>query len=309
MIIGSRDSALALWQAGWVIHQLENQDSSLELIIKKIKTQGDKILDVPLARVGGKGLFVKEIESALLAGEIDLAVHSLKDLPTDLPDGLVLIAVSEREDARDVLVSRRGLTLEELPSGSRVGTSSLRRSAQLLHYRPDLEMVNLRGNLDTRLRKAATEAYDAVVVAAAGVLRLGLESQITQYIPLEICLPAVGQGVLGIEIRADDACAQRLLTPINDLGTYQAALAERAFLRTLEGGCQVPIGAYAEVVEGRLRLTGMVASLDGRKIIREDKTGSAAEAEHVGESLAQELLERGAGRLLSDQRALQGTLN
>jgi hydroxymethylbilane synthase len=308
-VVGSRESQLALRQADWLVNRVREAGSNSEFEIRKIRTQGDRAVDVPLDRIEGKGFFVKEIESALLRGEIDLAVHSLKDLPTELPEGLVIAAVSPRIDPGDVLVSRLGLGLDALPPGAKVGTSSLRRAAQLRHHRPDLQVVDLRGNVDTRLRKAATEAYDAIVIAAAGLLRLGLESQVTEHLPLDVCLPAIGQGVLAVEIRASDARARDLLQPIDDAETRMAILAERAFLCRLGGGCLVPVGAYAERRGANLTIAGMVACGDGSAVIRGERSGPADEPERLGEELATELLGRGAGELLREQRELEAKSN
>jgi len=301
IVIGSRGSALALQQARWVRNELQASHPQLAFELKIIKTTGDKILDVPLARIGDKGLFTKEIEAALIRGEIDLAIHSLKDLPTDVPAELELGAVTKRENAHDVLISREGLTLKKLPSGACVGTSSLRRVAQLKHCRPDFELVSLRGNLDTRLRKLEEQSLDGIVVAAAGVIRLGLTDRITEEIPFSVSLPAVGQGALGIEVRKDnlDPVVSELVSTLNDEATYRVCLAERSFLRALGGGCQVPIGAYGVVDGQAVSLQGVVASLDGEKLLRGSVSGPIEESEALGEKLAKELLEQGAGEIMS----------
>jgi hydroxymethylbilane synthase len=275
----------------------------LAVTLETIRTTGDKILDVPLAQVGGKALFVKEIEEALLDRRVDLAVHSRKDVPTDLPAGLTIPAVTEREDPLDVLISRTGATLKDLPSGARVGTSSLRRQAQLLHHRPDVAIVGLRGNLDTRLRKLQSEGLDAIVLAAAGVKRLGWTDRITEFLSPDICLPAIGQGALGIEMQEPRAesrepRAPQIVKVLDHRETHAAVLAERAFLRRLEGGCQVPFAAHAEVAGGRLLLRGLVASPDGAHLVRGERCGTQDEAEATGIALAEDLLSRGAAEIL-----------
>jgi hydroxymethylbilane synthase len=283
---------LALWQARWVSAQLAALGH--ECRIEIVKTTGDKITDVPLAKVGTKGLFTKEIEEALLDGRADLAVHSLKDLPTELPAGLVLAAVPEREDPRDAVV---GKPLADLPPGARVGTSSLRRSAQLRKLRPDLVIESVRGNLDTRLRKLDEGQYDAILLAAAGLKRLGWSDRIAEILPVETMCPAVGQGALAIETRASGAGFDAVQA-IDHAETHAAVLAERGVLGALGGGCQVPIGAYATVEGGRLRLLGLVASPDGDEAIRGESQGIASEAENLGRALGNDLLERGARRIL-----------
>lgn len=297
--IGTRGSALALWQAEWVRSQLTAAHQGLRVELVTIKTQGDKILDVPLAKVGGKGLFVKEIEDALLVGRVDLAVHSVKDMPAQLPSGLHMAAMPLREDPRDVLVMREGSGFTDLPPGARVGTSSLRRAAQLLHLRADLKIEMLRGNLDTRLRKLETQGFHAVVLAAAGMKRMGLSGLITQYLEPEVMLPAVGQGALGIETRTEDPTTNELVAGLAHLPTMEAVRAERAFLRRLQGGCQVPIGGYATLEGGRLALTGMVADLQGRRVIRRVLRGETRQAEELGESLAETVLSAGGAEILA----------
>ena len=300
VLIGTRGSSLALAQAGWVKAALEKQSPNLTLSLKIIKTSGDKITDVPLAAVGGKGLFVKEIEEALLQREIDLAVHSMKDVPDRIPPELHLGAVTRREDARDVLVSRSGLSLANLPPGSRLGTGSLRRTAQLLQARPDLTVAPLRGNLDTRLRKLKAGEVDAIVVAAAGLKRLGWENEITEWLDPEVLLPAVGQGALGIECRREDARIQELIRPLNDPDTETAVISERALLHRLEGGCQVPLAAHGALFGGRLRLRALVASLDGKRILRGEESGRGDQAREIGVRLAERLLDQGAGAILEE---------
>ncbi|MFQ5598816.1 MAG: hydroxymethylbilane synthase [Nitrospiria bacterium] len=294
--IGSRGSKLALWQAEWVRSRLKAQ--GIESEICHIQTSGDKILDVPLAKVGGKGLFVKEIEEALLREEIDMAVHSMKDLPSALPDGLHIAAVTQREDPRDALVSREGLALADLPQGARVGTSSLRRQAQLLSLRPDLKIGALRGNLNTRLKKLKEGRFDAILLAAAGLHRLGWREQITEYLPTEHFLPAIGQGALGIECRKDDPEVQEMILPLNHSETSMTVKAERAMLDRLEGGCQVPIGGHATLSDGNITLMGLVAGLDGKVIVRENQSLPYLEAGGLGVSVAEALLAKGARSIL-----------
>lgn len=272
----------------------------LRIELQVIKTIGDKILDVPLAKVGGKGLFVKEIEDALLDRSVDLAVHSMKDVPSELPTGLLIGAIPQREDPRDVLVSRHGAGLAELPPEAVVGTSSLRRAAQLKRLRPDLEIQNLRGNLDTRLRKVRDGAYEAIVLAAAGLHRMGWEEHITAYFDPAEFLPAVGQGAIGIEIRSDDESLHQLLRDLHHPATALAVKAERSFLQELEGGCQVPIGGYARIMGESVELTGLVCSLDGREMHRITRTARLEMAASLGIDLAREILEAGAGRILDD---------
>lgn len=304
--IGTRGSQLALWQANHVAERLRAAFAGLSVRLETIKTTGDRILDVPLAAIGGKSLFVKEIEEALLEGRVDLAVHSMKDVPVDLPPGLIIAAVTEREDPSDVLISRTGARLKDLPSGARVGTSSLRRQAQLLHCRPDLAVVGLRGNLDTRIRKLDSEGLDAIVVAAAGVKRLGWMDRISEFLSPDVCLPAIGQGALGIEIRVPsgwgDAGAPWAVTAamalLDHAGTHTAVRAERAFLRRLGGGCQVPFAAHAQIAEARLVLRGLVATPDGRRLVRGERGGTTDECEAVGTALAEDLLARGAAEIL-----------
>ena len=298
--VGTRGSALALWQAEWVRSQLIAAHPGLTVELVTIKTQGDKILDVPLAKVGGKGLFVKEIEEALLEGRVDLAVHSMKDVPAELLAGLHVAAMPLREDPRDVLVMGEGSGFADLPPGARVGTSSLRRAAQLLHLRADLKIETLRGNLDTRLRKLETQGLDAVVLAAAGIRRMGLSHLITQYLEPELMVPAVGQGALGIETRTEDAPTNKLVAGLTHLPTLVAVRAERAFLRRLQGGCQVPIGGYATLEGERLTLIGMVADLQGRRVIRRALQGEARRAETIGEDLAEMVLAAGGAEILAE---------
>jgi len=300
LYIGTRGSLLALTQSEWVKGRLERQWQGCRVELKIIKTTGDKILDVPLAKVGGKGLFVKELEDALLEGAVDLAVHSMKDVPADLPHGLEIGAIPRREDPRDVLVSRTGKDLSSLPPNARVGTSSLRRAAQLKSLRPDLEIENLRGNLDTRLRKLQEGRYDAIVLAAAGIHRMGWKDRITAYLNPTEFLPAIGQGALGIEIRSEDEAIRELLAPLHDPDTAVAVQAERSLLKGLEGGCQVPIAGHAQGSNGRVELTGLVASLDGKQIVRLTRSASRDQAEFLGRDLARELLDAGARTILDE---------
>jgi hydroxymethylbilane synthase len=308
--IGSRGSELALWQSRWVQHTLRELHPDLEVSVEIIKTTGDRILDAPLSKIGDKGLFTREIELALLQGRIDLAVHSLKDLPTELPAGLLLGAVCEREDPRDVFVPHRSnpvRTLEGQPPGARVATGSLRRKCQLLSFRGDLAMVEIRGNLQTRLRKLDESDWHGMLLARAGVVRLGLHERIGQSLPLEVMLPAVGQGALGIEVRNDDARVLRLTAGLIHDATLRATLAERALLRRLEGGCQIPIGAHGRLSQdgGSLILDAVVGSLDGTKILRGHFEGASSDPESIGVGLAEQLLGRGADEILRTIRGAE----
>jgi hydroxymethylbilane synthase len=297
--LGSRGSKLALWQAEFVQFEIERR-TGRKVEITRIRTTGDMILDVPLARVGGKGLFVKEIEEALLSGGIDLAVHSMKDVPTDLPDKLAIVAITRREDPRDAFLSVKYRKFEELPQGAKLGTSSLRRQTQLLGIRPDLSVETLRGNLDTRIRKMEEGRYDAIILAAAGLRRLGWEARITEYIPEDMSLPAIGQGALGIEIRADDPDTREAVSFLNDRDTAFAVRAERGFLKRLEGGCQVPIASYGRTQGDGIFLRGMVGRPDGSEIIRGSAKGSTSDPEALGVGLAEQLLARGAKEILDE---------
>lgn len=299
LIIGSRGSPLAVWQAEWVESRLRDLVPGLSVSLQRIKTTGDRILDVPLATIGGKALFVKEIEEALARGEIDLAIHSMKDVPTQLPGGMEILSIPPREDPRDALIARHGLSLEKLPKGSRIGTSSLRRQSQLLNVRPDLTIVMLRGNLDTRLRKLEAGDYDAIVLAAAGLRRLGLEQQITQYLPYEVCLPAIAQGALGLEGRADDPFVREIVAGLEDRPSRIAVTAERAFLERLEGGCQVPIAAHA-TIDKTIHLQGLIASVDGRRLIRGASEGPLSDGIQLGAALAERLLSQGGREILNE---------
>ncbi|GAB2720537.1 hydroxymethylbilane synthase [Paenibacillus thermoaerophilus] len=305
IVVGSRQSALALTQTGQVVDRLKAELESMgiecQIEIKKIVTKGDRILDVTLSKVGGKGLFVKEIEQAMLDGEIDIAVHSMKDMPSELPDGLTIGAVPEREDPRDCLVAAGGVKLDDLPAGARIGTSSLRRTSQLKAYRGDLSIEFMRGNIDSRLRKLETEGFDAIMLAAAGLHRMGWGDRITQYVDTDICLPNVGQGALGIQCRADNDWIREVLARIHHEPTARAVTAERSFMARLDGGCHTPMGAYArELADGRLKLEGMVGSPDGSRIIRESVEGG--DPAQLGILLAERLLEQGADVILEQAR-------
>ena len=306
--IGTRGSQLALFQANWVKDQLIHAHPDLKVSLIKIKTTGDKIQDAPLAKIGGKGLFVKEIEEALLQKKIDLAVHSIKDVPTQFPEGLHLSVITKREDPRDVFISRKGKTLRELPQGAKIGTSSLRRQAQLLHYRSDFELVPLRGNLDTRLKKLKTMDLDGIVLALAGVKRLGLEENVTEIISTDISLPAIGQGALGIETRQDDRESEEQIRFLNDRNSWIAVSAERSFLEKLEGGCQVPIAAFARTAGATLQIDGLVGTIDGKRILRERAEGRGEEAELLGNKLADILLSKGAKAILDEVYQRTGPL-
>ncbi|MEW6376416.1 MAG: hydroxymethylbilane synthase [Thermodesulfobacteriota bacterium] len=298
--IGTRGSQLALYQANWVKEKLVQTHPDLKVTLIKIKTTGDKIQDAPLAKIGGKGLFVKEIEEGLMDRRIDLAVHSIKDVPTELPEGLHLSAITKREDPRDVFISKDGTLLKDLPQRAKIGTSSLRRQAQLLHFRGDLQMIPLRGNLDTRLKKLETMKLDGIVLALAGVRRLGLESRITEIIPTEISLPAIGQGALGIETRKNDERVEKRIQFLNDPLSFVAVSAERAFLKRLEGGCQVPIAAFGRMIDSTLQIDGLVGTIDGKRLIRHHMEGPIEKAESLGIELAEILLKKGAGEILEE---------
>lgn len=298
IVIGSRGSRLALWQANYIADRLRELHDGLTVEIKRVTTTGDKILDVPLAKIGGKGLFTKELETAMLDGTIDLAVHSLKDMPTVLPDGLVLAAITERFEPFDAVVSPKYKTLAALPEGAAVGTSSLRRQAQLLAARPDLQVHSLRGNVETRLGKAEDGTFDAVILAAAGLKRLGLGEKITEILPPSVSLPAVGQGALAIESRADDAAVMAVIGGLNHTATRLAATAERAFLRTVEGGCQVPVGVYAVLTDDKLTVEAVISSLDGKVVVRDKIIGDSQKADELGVSLAMRMLKNGGREIM-----------
>jgi hydroxymethylbilane synthase len=297
--IGTRGSALALAQSNWVKSQLEQHYPETAIELRIIKTSGDRFLDTPIQNLGNKGAFTKEIEDALLGGEIDLAVHSMKDLPTELPRGLAIAAMPKREDPRDVLVTREGNGLDDLPPGAALGTGSLRRKAQLLHHRADLSVVPIRGNVDTRLRKLDEGLFDALVMAAAGLRRIGRADRISEFLGDEICVSAVAQGALGLESRQDDALRERLAF-LHDPATSAEITAERAMLDRLGGGCHVPIGAHATMTGRELKIIGVVASVDGNRVCRCVATGPADQATELGDRLATELLSQGADKLLAD---------
>jgi hydroxymethylbilane synthase len=301
IIIGTRKSDLALWQANFVKREIEKKNKNVTVELKKIVTKGDKILNKELSKIGDKGLFTKELENALLSEKIDLAVHSLKDLQTELPAGLKLAAVTKRHAPEDVLIARKKrITLEDLPEGATVATGSLRRKSQILSVRPDLKIVNVRGNVPTRINKFLSSKWDAMILARAGVERLKLKKHISSVISTYIILPAVGQGALGIEIKEGNEFIEEILATIHDNDTYVSALAERAFLRTLEGGCQTPVAAYAEVRANGLYLSGFVGSLDGTVTFRKRARGSKYEPEKLGVTLAREMLRAGAKEILDE---------
>jgi hydroxymethylbilane synthase len=300
---GTRRSDLALWQANRVREKLLARHPQLEVVLVKIDTRGDKVLNEPLPELGSKGLFTEEIEDHLRNGNIDLAVHSLKDLPTELPDDLLLAAVCDRRWVHDVLITAGNFTLATLPSGSRVGTCSLRRTAQVKAFRRDLEILPLRGNVPTRLRKLQNGDYDAIVLAEAGVRRLGLDAQISEVLSAETMLPAPAQGALGIEIRSDDAELRRLLAPLNDEAAARETACERALLQALGAGCQVPAAALARLSDGELHCDALVASVDGEKVVRDSIHGIAIEAAALGKKLAQSLWRRGADEILASTTA------
>lgn len=302
LVVGTRASALARIQAEQVLERLRSLCPERSFQVQYIHTSGDHDQQTPLTKIGGQGVFVKEIENALLAGAVDLAVHSLKDMPVVQPDGLVVAAVLPRGEPRDALVSRLGVGLARLPAGAVVGTGSLRRQAQLRAFRPDLRIVGLRGNVDTRLRKARSEEYDAVILAAAGLIRLGRADEITEILSPEIMLPAVGQGVIAVEARADDAETLAVTRALDDPTARAATIAERTFLRELGGGCHVPIAAYAEVLGSNLWLRGLVADAEGRRVARGEQRGPAARPEAIGRALALQLLAQGAATLLEAER-------
>ena len=300
--LGTRASALARWQANWVAKRLRDSGVAIELV--PITTQGDAQQSGPIGALGSPGVFTKEIQRALVDGEIDLAVHSLKDLPTEPVEGLSLAAVPERESVCDVLVSGDGVSLENLPSGSIIGTGSLRRQAQLLHLRDDLVMADIRRNVATRLRRVADGDFAAIVLAEAGLKRLGWADRITQVLPTDVMLPAVGQGALGIEARSDDAATQAVLARLDHTQSHQTVLAERSLLRTIQGGCLAPVGAWGRIEQGSLRLSAVVLSPDGKTRLTHESNAPVSEAEALGREVAEVLLSRGAGRLLKDARAM-----
>jgi len=298
--IGTRASQLALAQTKWVIDRILAKYPNIRIDLVKIKTKGDRVIDRPLSTIGGKGLFVKEIEEALKRNEIDVAVHSLKDVPAELPDNLYIGIIPERGDPHDVMISKDDITLKDLPEGSCIGTSSLRRSAQLLHYRPDLKIVPLRGNLDTRIRKLDTADIQAIIVAAAGLIRIGFKERITQPFSFDLMLPAIGQGALGLEVRRDDQKTRDILAFLDHYPTRMAVEAERSFLMGLKGGCQLPIAGFARFEKDSIYLDGLVADLDGSTIFRDVVTGPAEKARELGPILIKRLLDAGASKILND---------
>ena len=296
--IGTRGSKLALWQSNFIADKLRAEYPTLEVEIIKITTKGDKILDSPLAKVGGKGLFTKELEIQMLDGNIDLAVHSLKDVPAQLSDDFVIAAVTEREEPFDAFVSNKYKHFRNLPAEAKIGTSSLRRSAQILSVRPDLKIENLRGNVDTRLKKLDTEDFDAIILAVAGLKRLGYENRITEILPTSIMLPAVGQGALAIETLKNNIEAKNIIKFLDDLNTRSVVKAERAFLKLVDGNCQVPIGVYASIEDKKITVEAIIVSLDGKKFVRDKISGSIDDAEIIGNALAAKLLEKGGREIL-----------
>ncbi|MBF0368603.1 MAG: hydroxymethylbilane synthase [Magnetococcales bacterium] len=300
--IGTRGSALALWQANWVKSRLLelNPELTVELVI--IKTKGDKILDVPLAKVGGKGLFVKELEEAMLDGRADIAVHSMKDVPAEFPEGLTLGPILERADPRDVFLSTTHDSIQALPQGAKVGSSSLRRQSQLLNQRPDLQVIPLRGNVNTRIGKLVAGEFDGIILAAAGVIRLEMTEHVKEYLDPTVMIPANGQGAVGIELRVNDPRVEKLIAPLDHPETRIRVLAERSFLATLEGGCQVPIAGYATLADGRLKLVGRVASLDGKRYVTLEREGQADDQAAVvlGKQLGEALLSGGGREILAE---------
>jgi hydroxymethylbilane synthase len=302
--IGSRGSPLALWQANWIKGQLETQNPGIPVEIIIIKTSGDKIQDVPLAKIGGKGLFVKELEESMLRNQVDFAVHSMKDMPIKFPFALCIAAVTKRENPFDALVSKNNIKLDDLPKGAKVGTGSLRRMSQLLHYRPDLDLVPLRGNLDTRIKKLETEGLDAIILAAAGLIRMGWEDKISEIISPEILLPAMGQGAVGIEARKHDVDNQILLADMDDEDTHLSLDAERAVVTQLEGGCNVPIGAFATIEGDEMTLKGLVASLDGKTVHQTECKGRKIDAKTIGKELGNTLLEMGGDKIMQKIHAM-----
>lgn len=302
ILVGSRDSVLAMWQTQFVIDRLLEVTDAYEFEIVSLKTKGDKILDVSLAKIGDKGLFTKELELGLLNGEIAFAVHSMKDMPTALPEGLQISSMLKRHNPADVLISERYDSFAALPQGAKVGTSSLRRRAQLLHQRPDLEIHDLRGNLQTRMRKMKEEQFDGIILAAAGVERLGWQDKITEELSYDVCLPAVSQGVIGVETRSDDAEIIALVQLVNDVETQWCVEAERALLQALEGGCQIPIAAYGQLEGNQLVLDGLVGSLDGKTFIRDRISGSVEKRLQLGQQLAQRLAVQGGQAILDEIR-------
>ena len=298
--IGSRGSPLALWQANWIKDQLESRNPDIPVEIVIIKTSGDKIQDVPLAKIGGKGLFVKELEEALLRKDVDFAVHSMKDMPIKFPFALCIASVTKRENPFDALISRNNIKLNDLPKGAKIGTGSLRRASQLLHYRPDLNLIPLRGNVETRIKKLETEGLDAIILATAGLIRLGWGDKISEIISPEILLPAMGQGAVGIEARKHDVDNQILLADMDDENTHLALDAERAVVTQLEGGCNVPIGAFAIIEGHEMTLRGLVASLDGKTLYKKELKGDKVNAVALGNEMGNALLDMGGDKIMHE---------
>jgi len=298
--IGSRGSPLALWQANWIKDQLESRNPDIPVEIVIIKTSGDKIQDVPLAKIGGKGLFVKELEEALLRKDVDFAVHSMKDMPIKFPFALCIASVTKRENPFDALISRNNIKLNDLPKGAKIGTGSLRRASQLLHYRPDLNLIPLRGNVETRIKKLETEGLDAIILATAGLIRLGWGDKISEIISPEILLPAMGQGAVGIEARKHDVDNQILLADMDDENTHLALDAERAVVTQLEGGCNVPIGAFATIEGNEMTLRGLVASLDGKTLYKKELKGDKVNAVTLGNEMGNALLDMGGDKIMRE---------
>ena len=307
LIVGTRGSELALWQSSFVKSKLSASHPTLQVELQVIKTLGDKILDSPLAKIGDKGLFTKEIERALLEKVIDLAVHSLKDVPTQLPLGLTIGAISEREDVRDVFIGhpkKNYRRFADLPRGAQIATGSLRRKSQLLHHRPDFRIVDIRGNLNTRMKRLEESDWDGMILARAGVKRLGWDTRITEILPLDIMLPAVGQGALALEVRDEDDDTQRIINSLHHEETARAVVGERTFLRFLEGGCQVPIGTHGRIENGVFKLDAVIGSIDGTRAVRGTISGSPSASAHLGEELALQLLSEGGREILEEIRSL-----
>jgi hydroxymethylbilane synthase len=310
IILGSRGSELAMWQSLYIKQAIEKKNNNVKVIIKIIKTTGDKILKTALSKIGDKGLFTKELELALLNNSIDFAVHSLKDLQTEIPNGLKLSAVSKRHKVEDVLIAKKkGISISSLKEGAIIATGSLRRKAQLLHLRPDFNIVELRGNVQTRIKKFLDSEWDAIILARAGIERLGLTRYISSYISTNELLPAVGQGALGIEINSDNELIDEIIQSINDKDTFLEINAERAFLRALEGGCQVPIGAYAKIKPNGLCLEGLIASIDGSLTFRKELRGKKNEPDKLGRKLAKDLIKAGAGKVLEEIYSFSGRIS
>lgn len=305
LVIGTRGSELALWQTNWVKNELQKAFPSLEIKVNIIKTKGDKITDVSLSKIGDKGLFTREIEQQLLDRNIDLAVHSLKDLPTVLPEGLIIGSVSERIDQRDVFISNKYSSIDELPEGAIVATGSLRRKSQLLNYRPDINITDVRGNITTRLKKFNDEGWDGMILAYAGISRLSLGDAAKQIIPTDIMLPATCQGIMAAEIRENDSDVLEIVKKINNHKSETESKAERSFLNRLEGGCQIPVGVYSKADNESLYIEGMVGSLDGKVVVRDRVIGNDSEPESLGRKLADMLIDKGAKEILDEIRGAQ----